>query len=52
MSRFEFDILQLSLTFLDFLLIDRDTFSFLLSVFPRLRTQLIVALVSPFPCCG
>ena len=44
LSRFKFDILQLSLTFLDFLIIDRDTFSFLLSVFPRLRTQLIVAL--------
>jgi hypothetical protein len=28
--------LQLTLTFLDFLIIDRDTFSFLLSVFPRL----------------
>ena len=43
LSRFKFDILQLSLTFLDFLIIDRDTFSFLLSVFPRLQTQLIVA---------
>ena len=49
MSRFKFDILQLSLTFLDFLIIDRDTFSFLLSVFPRLRTQLIVALVLAAP---
>lgn len=43
LSRFKFDILQLSLTFLDFLIIDRDTFSFLLSVFPRLQMQLIVA---------
>ena len=34
LSRFKFDITQLSLTFLDFLIIDRDTFSFLLSVFP------------------
>lgn len=49
MSRFKFDILQLSLTFLDFLIIDRDTFSFMLSVFPRLRTQLIVALVIAVP---
>jgi sulfatase-like protein len=49
MSRFKFDILQLSLTFLDFLIIDRDTFSFLLSIFPRLRTQLIVALVLAVP---
>ena len=43
LSRFKFEILQLTLTFLDFLIIDRDTFSFLLSVFPRLRMQLIVA---------
>src|SRR5215217_1093038 len=43
LSRFKWDILQLSLTFLDFLIIDRDTFSFLLSVFPQLRTQMIVA---------
>ncbi|MBR1215325.1 sulfatase-like hydrolase/transferase [Bradyrhizobium sp. JYMT SZCCT0180] len=49
LSRFKFDILQLSLTFLDFLIIDRDTFSFLLSVFPQLRTQLIVAAVIAVP---
>jgi phosphoglycerol transferase MdoB-like AlkP superfamily enzyme len=49
LSRFKFDILQLSLTFLDFLLIDRDTFSFLFSVFPRLRIQLAVAVVLAFP---
>src|SRR3954452_22190139 len=49
LSRFKFDILQLTLTFLDFLIIDRDSFSFLLSVFPRLRTQLIVAVVIAVP---
>jgi phosphoglycerol transferase MdoB-like AlkP superfamily enzyme len=49
LSRFKFDILQLSLTFLDFLIIDRDTFSFLLSIFPRLRTQLVVAGVLAVP---
>src|SRR5207247_413662 len=43
LSHFKFGILQLTLTFLDFLIIDRDTFSFLLSVFPRLQMQLIVA---------
>jgi phosphoglycerol transferase MdoB-like AlkP superfamily enzyme len=42
LSHFKFGILQLTLTFLDFLIIDRDTFSFLLSVFPRLHMQLIV----------
>ena len=36
LSHFKFGILQLTLTFLDFLIIDRDTFSFLLSVFPQL----------------
>ncbi len=48
-SRFKFDILQLSLTFLDFLLIDRDTFSFVLSVFPRLKMPLVVAAVAAVP---
>jgi Sulfatase len=48
-SRFKFDILQLSVTFLDFLIIDRDTFSFLLSVFPRLKLPLLVAAVAAVP---
>ncbi len=48
-SRFKFDILQLSLTFLDFLIIDRDTFSFLLSVFPRLKTPLVIAAITVVP---
>ena len=42
-------IRQLSLTFLDFLLIDRDTFSFLFSVFPQLRMQLAVAVILAIP---
>ncbi|MDI1266835.1 MAG: sulfatase-like hydrolase/transferase [bacterium] len=48
-SRFKFDILQLSVTFLDFLIIDRDTFSFLLSVFPKLRLPLIIAAIAAGP---
>ena len=48
-SRFKFDILQLSVTFLDFLIIDRDTFSFLLSVFPRLRMPLLIAAMAAVP---
>ena len=43
LSHFKFGILQLTLTFLDFLIIDRDTFSFLLSVFPQLQMQLMMA---------
>jgi phosphoglycerol transferase MdoB-like AlkP superfamily enzyme len=49
LSRFKFDILQLSLTFLDFLIIDRDTVSFLLSVFPRLKLHLIAAALVAAP---
>jgi phosphoglycerol transferase MdoB-like AlkP superfamily enzyme len=49
LSHFKFGILQLTLTFLDFLIIDRDTFSFLLSVFPRLQIQLIVAGLAAAP---
>ena len=48
-SRFKFDILQLTVTFLDFLIIDRDTFSFLLSVFPRLRMPLLIAAIAAGP---
>jgi hypothetical protein len=49
LSRFKFDILQLTMTFLDFLIIDRDTFSFLLSVFPRLRLPLLIAAIAAVP---
>src|SRR5882724_6414464 len=49
LSRFKFDILQLSITFLDFLIIDRDTFSFLLSVFPRLKLPLLLAAIAAVP---
>src|SRR5215468_2824607 len=49
LSRFKFDILQLSITFLDFLIIDRDTFSFLLSVFPRLKLPLLLAAIAAAP---
>ena len=49
LSRFKFEITQLSLTFLDFLIIDGDTFSFLLTIFPRLQTRLIVAAVVAVP---
>jgi hypothetical protein len=46
LSQFKFEILQLSLTFLDFLLIDSGTFAFLLSVFPQLKGYLIVASIA------
>jgi Sulfatase len=46
LSQFKFEILQLALTFLDFLLIDSGTFAFLLSVFPQLKGYLIVASIA------
>src|SRR6478609_5209628 len=49
LSHFKFGILQLSLTFLDFLIIDRDTFSFLLSVFPTLKLPLLLAAIAAAP---
>lgn len=42
LSQFKYGITQLTLTFLDFLIIDRDTFSFLHSIFPQLKSQSIV----------
>jgi len=49
LSHFKFGILQLTLTFLDFLIIDRDTVSFLLSVFPQLQMQLLMAGLAAVP---
>src|SRR5689334_20591802 len=39
-SRLKFDVTQLTLTFLDFLLIDPDTFSFLVTIHQGLRWKL------------
>lgn len=49
LSQFKYGITQLTLTFLDFLIIDRDTFSFLHSIFPQLKTQsfLLAAVAVP-----
>lgn len=49
LSQFKYGITQLTLTFLDFLIIDRDTFSFLHSVFPQLRMQLLVLAAVGMP---
>lgn len=49
LSRFKFEITQLTLTFLDFLIIDRDSFSFLLTIFPRLQNQIVIASVVAVP---
>jgi len=49
LSQFKYGITQLTLTFLDFLIIDRDTFSFLQSIFPQLRTKSIALAVIAVP---
>lgn len=43
LSQFKYSILQLTLTFLDFLIIDQDTVAFLLAIFPQLRWKLALA---------
>ena len=49
LSQFKYGITQLTLTFLDFLIIDRDTLSFLHSIFPQLKTQLVIFAVVAMP---
>ena len=49
LSQFKYGITQLTLTFLDFLIIDRDTVSFLHSIFPQLKTQSIVLVAIAVP---
>jgi hypothetical protein len=49
LSQFKYGILQLTLTFLDFLIIDSDTVSFMNSVFPSLRGQLALAALLAMP---
>jgi len=49
LSQFKYGITQLTLTFLDFLIIDRDTLSFLHSIFPQLKTQLVIFAVIAVP---
>ena len=49
LSQFKYGITQLTLTFLDFLIIDRDTVSFLHSVFPQLKGQLWILTIIAVP---
>lgn len=48
-SRFKFDITWMTITFLDILIIDTDTFAFLLKIFPDLRTSLLIAAAIALP---
>lgn len=49
LSKLKFDIVQLTLTFLDFLMIDPDTASFLATTFPTLRVQLLLGATAIVP---
>ena len=40
-SRFKFDVLWMSLSFIDVMIIDADTFAFLMMMFPTVRTASI-----------
>ena len=48
-SQFKFGVLWLTATFLDVLIIDQDTLSFLLSVFPHLRWVVLAVAVIGLP---
>ena len=49
LSQFKYGILELTLTFLDFLIIDSGTVSFMNSVFPSLRWKLALAAFLSMP---
>lgn len=49
LSRFKFDVLIMTANFVDVLLIDADTVSFLLNIFPNLRWNVLVAAAIAVP---
>ena len=49
LSQFKFSILSMTLSFFDLLIIDTDTIAFLLTIFPDLRTALVVAAIVVIP---
>lgn len=49
LSYFKFEITWMTITFLDLLIIDTDTFSFLLSVSPKLRMGLAIGALIAIP---
>jgi phosphoglycerol transferase MdoB-like AlkP superfamily enzyme len=48
-SRFKYDVLWMSLSFIDVMVIDADTFSFLMMIFPNVRAASIVAALVFIP---
>jgi hypothetical protein len=49
LSQFKFTILWMTISFFDLLIIDPDTIAFLLSIFPDLRTSLLLAGLLAIP---
>jgi len=48
-SRFKFDVLWMTLSFIDVMIIDTDTFAFLVMMFPKVRAAAIAAMVLFIP---
>jgi hypothetical protein len=49
LSRFKFEILEMTLSFFDMLIVDADTVAFLLAIFPDLRAALLLAVAAAVP---
>ena len=49
LSHFKFTILRMVINFFDVLIVDSDTISFLLTIFPDLKTGLLIAAVITIP---
>ena len=49
LSRFKYDILEMTLSFFDVLVVDADTVAFLLTIFPDLRPALAAAAIVAVP---
>src|ERR1700730_7029914 len=48
-SQFKFGIVEMTASFLDVMIIDPDTLTFLLSIYPELRTSLLIGVVVLIP---
>jgi hypothetical protein len=48
-SRFKFQVLGMTASFIDVMIINPDTFAFLGTVFPRLRMMIVIALMTAIP---
>lgn len=49
LSRLKHDVLQMTANFIDLMVIDRDTFAFLMTIFPDLRTSTVIAAIVIIP---